>query len=783
MSKILYNGEFYNIVPTLRSSQTHYLVEGGKKILKEQAILCEHSENDIVKYGENDEYYGKIVEKEPIYKNGKIKYFVRNLLDDEPKNVGSIIEEEEDKTKKEICQTDIIKILKSEWQDIITAAKHTCQYNRMVKKSPIQLNFVIDVLKGILKLRSNLLTELSLRNKITKNDSFIAENILLNPYSFIQEEWQLFNYNKALMIENTLNLEIQPHIKCIAWIYSLIHSRNSLYYPEDEFEKNYEEAQFTIYKSAKVITKQALIEEEILVLKQIDGKRYITTPYLLKYEKSLGDTMISLYHEMPFQERIISDEEIEYYIRMFENDGDNRTILKENQRIAVKKAFKYQFVVITGFPGTGKTTILECIIFIRNELGLSKNISLSAPTGLAYNNMHRKLKKYELNTSASGTLHKVVFSSFPHINKKNKDADSSLSETSSNDDDMENEEKMETVNINITDEVSMMDIFMFKHLLDWAKKFNFQLIIAGDKNQLQSVGPGKVLHSIIDSGLFNENIVTLTEICRQGDGALLAAIKKMASGLTVRKSDFDNESLLFRLSRYFKKDKSLDSEKVLNLIDNYGLTKDNTKFLCYNSDVNKPINVTTLNGILQKKYNDSEEVIKCSSDRPIAYKIGDHIILKTNEIQTSKRKIRVWDRETEVYVEEYEYTDVYRANGDEAVILSQDEEKKTVNIFYKYNDDDGETTLQVNELYNSYDLSYALSVHKSQGSQCQNIVFMMDNTYNLNRPVIFTAISRAQEQCFVICNDEIDFVSVQRNQEEKVSLFLQEFIETEFEFI
>ena len=152
-------------------------------------------------------------------------------------------------------------------------------------------------------------------------------------------------------------------------------------------------------------------------------------------------------------------------------------------------------------------------------------------------------------------------------------------------------------------------------------------------------------------------------------------------------------------------------------------------------------------------------------------KIKDHIILKHNETQITKN----FDIKTNEYINIKEY----RANGDEAVIMKYNEEKQTVTLWYK-GTDDSETEISVKDLYEFYDLSYALTIHKSQGSQYDNIIFLIDDIYYLTKPVIFTGISRAKERCFII-SDMPDFIEVQKKEEEKISVFLQEFLETVIE--
>ena len=136
------------------------------------------------------------------------------------------------------------------------------------------------------------------------------------------------------------------------------------------------------------------------------------------------------------------------------------------------------------------------------------------------------------------------------------------------------------------------------------------------------------------------------------------------------------------------------------------------------------------------------------------FRVGDRIILTTNESQS------------DIYHKEH-----YRVNGDEAEITRI--EKDIVYIKYFGST---EHFISINSLYLSYQLSYALSVHKSQGSQYDNVVFILDNIYNIDKPVIFTAISRAKERCFVI--SEMDkFTKAQKIVNEKPSLFMKEFLE------
>jgi exodeoxyribonuclease V alpha subunit len=166
-----------------------------------------------------------------------------------------------------------------------------------------------------------------------------------------------------------------------------------------------------------------------------------------------------------------------------------------------------------------------------------------------------------------------------------------------------------------------------------------------------------------------------------------------------------------------------------------------------------------------------------NSNYKMNFKINDRVMLTTNTIQTCVvRNIVKPSKNT---------LKLFRANGDEAIILRYYYDKSTVLIKYLDDGDDIEeitTELSVQELKELYILSYAVTVHKSQGSQYENIVYIMgNNTFGITKKLVFTAISRAQQQCFVICNIR-NLVQVQQQKETKVSIFMKEFKSYSLEF-
>jgi hypothetical protein len=335
---------------------------------------------------------------------------------------------------------------------------------------------------------------------------------------------------------------------------------------------------------------------------------------------------------------------------------------------------------------------------------------------------------------------------------------------------------MDGIDLMIIDEVSMVDMLMFKQVLEYADTFNFQLILIGDINQLPSIGPGMVLENILNLEKFID-CVKLTDICRQSGGRLLDAIKKMSNGNEtdniVKKEDFDNETLHhIDINDVILSEIKLQ-EKIDELIKTNGFNQMNTKFICFNSTEKQPINTVLLNRILQEKYNGDSNVIP-NSNYNTDFKINDRVMLTSNIKQECSDNQFVRNK-----------TMIDRANGDEAIIIAYYPSRDVVLIKYLDCIDDTEEIyleLSVQEFKELYILSYAVTVHKSQGSQYENIVYIMGgNTFNITKKLVFTAISRAQQQCFVICDIE-EFIQVQQQKETKVSIFMKEFESYSLEF-
>jgi ATP-dependent exoDNAse (exonuclease V) alpha subunit len=587
--------------------------------------------------------------------------------------------------------------------------------------------------------------------KNTKNNHLEIKNIIINPFLFITEEYQLLTYDKADFICKEYNLMISDTTRLHAWSYCYFLKRNNSFYVLKSKYMN-DIVDFTTKKSICLDEKLINNINKTIIDKEINGNIYKTTLYLLNLEIKLTDLIIRMYYEE--EEKYTIDEVLINLIIKYEIN--NNIQFEREQKEAILNAIQYNFSVITGPPGSGKTEIIKCINYIfyslykNNKESLSpKNISLIAPTGLAFVNMSRTQRSEYYNDVISGTCHKVLYKTLCDCkshNYKNKYCIEC--------DKPENECKYYNSfpKVFIVDESSMMDTFLFRDLLINCDYYKAKLIIIGDPNQLPSIGPGIILNKIIESNLFH--VVSLTKIKRQKSGQLIRNIFKMTNDI-VTVTDCIDDTMIFLSTKQFVVNDQIKKQEIIKLIQNNNLTKENSKFISYYNE--KFLwNVINLNKLLQDIYNPKDNNKIPSTSRfiqPYTFRIGDKIIRCENDYSDEKNM---------------------RANGEEAIIISY-KNKKVIIQYSGKNDVDKHTYIDVEILYESFKLNYCTTIHKSQGSQYDNVVFIIQPGQNIiDKKSIYTAISRAREKCIIISNP-LDFVKLQtNNHNDKVSIFLEE---------
>jgi len=638
--------------------------------------------------------------------------------------------------------------------------------------------------------------------KSTGNEDLQIMNLLINPFNFITEETQYISYLTADKICIELKINIDFGLKCQKWsFWHIINAYKSFYAESKRF---YNDFRKFCHASNRRYNKYVKILNSVIQARRFNNCFYITTEYLYNYEKTFTGRFIDLCMTKPTD---YDENDIIKYMSEFEKSNYK---LEDRQKEAVIKSLTHNVSVITGYPGTGKTTIVECILFIIHKLNnhpinivpnktincdtqnniyyTNKYVSVLSPTGIAYVNIKDKctrkcasdfglrckcLRKCDerkcdelllFNPNISGTCYKRLHYTFPkilrHINK-NKYADN-YEDDDYEDDDYEDDDydKNETPipKYIILDEASMVDIFLFKNLIDCCSLFNCQLIIIGDPNQLPSIGPGEILNSIININLDYEicNVIKLTTIKRQDEGVLLENIKKMAEeSITI--SDFTDDSMKFiDINLFLNSNNKIDEIKITQFINDNNLNRANSKFLSFFNGESPQSqshfsNVVILNKLLQKNFNNHGDLLESPRNNfgliKYTFKTDDIIIRTLNDNSSNK----------------------YRANGEQARIVSEDKQHEIIEI--KYGDEDENEYISLSVLNNEFILGYALTVHKSQGSQYTNTIIFIDGEFVWNKQALYTAISRTKEKCFIIGNAS-DLIKIQQKKSSKISYFL-----------
>lgn len=398
----------------------------------------------------------------------------------------------------------------------------------------------------------------------------------------------------------------------------------------------------------------------------------------------------------------------------------------EMQREAVRSALRYGVMVITGGPGTGKTTIINGIIDIMHANGL--NVTLTAPTGRAAKRMSQVCK------CEAKTIHRLLEAGYSD--------DSSEMVFSINE-----ETPIET-DVIIVDETSMVDIILMHNLLKSIKQ-GTRLIFVGDVNQLPSVGPGNVLKDIIDSGVVK--VIRLTEIFRQAKESMIVLNAHAVNNgkypvCNVKDKDFYYASFPNAQDGY-EYILSLCSTRLPN---KYGYNSFDIQVLAASK---KGINgVYNLNSGLQELLNPPEPYKKEKSYGDVVFREGDKVMqIKNNyDITWTKSDGTVGDG-------------VF--NGDVGIIQKIDENIGTLEVLY---DDDKYVVYDSKEL-DEIDLAYCITVHKSQGSEFPVVVMpMYDVPYMLlNRNLFYTGITRARDLVVLVGREDIICKMVDNNRENK----------------
>ena len=409
-----------------------------------------------------------------------------------------------------------------------------------------------------------------------------------------------------------------------------------------------------------------------------------------------------------------------------------RIELDEKQQEAVREAVKNGLLVVTGGPGTGKTTTINAIIryFEMEEL----DICLAAPTGRAAKRM----------TEATGyeakTIHRLL-----ELSGGPEQAQESIRFE-------RNAQNPLEADVIIIDEMSMVDIFLMHALLS-AIVSGTRLILVGDVNQLPSVGPGSVLKDIISSGQFP--VVELVKIFRQASQSdIVVNAHKINQGIPVI---LDNKSRdFFFLKRY-------DANVIISIVITL-IQKKLPKYVeasPYEIQVITPmkkglLGVERLNVILQQYLNPPEAEKKEKEHGQGLFREGDKVMQIKNNYQLE------WEIRGNYGIPVEKGVGVF--NGDTGIIREINLFAETVTVEFEEKRFVEYSFKQLEEL----ELAYAITIHKAQGSEYPAVVIplLQGPKMLMNRNLLYTAVTRARK-CVTLVGDERTFFDMESNQMEQ----------------
>lgn len=471
-----------------------------------------------------------------------------------------------------------------------------------------------------------------------------------------------------------------------------------------------------------------------VVVKTIGGEESVFLPYMFRAEGECAKRLSSLIASVETPALLGLEERI----RLLEREL--KVELAPQQHEAVVTALTSGAMVITGGPGTGKTTILRFVIRLVEQAGLG--YELCAPTGRAAKRMA------EATQAEARTIHRMLGYGFD------------------NESFVKNEDDPVCADVIIVDEMSMVDVTLMRALLR-ATPPGARLVMVGDADQLPSVGPGNVLRDIIDSGVVP--VIRLTDIYRQAErGMIVENAHRINRGRLPE---------LFADCQDFRFEESGNAEEIIRRVialcsgvTNKLVTRDPAKDVQVLSPMKKgALGVAQLNARMQQALNPP-------TLKKREHKYGEAIFREGDKVMQTKNNYKIqWKRVCGGVVEE----GLGVFNGDLGTVIKIESEDQEMTVLFDDEREAGYDFTMLEELA----LAYAVTIHKSQGSEFPVVLMPLAGgpPQLLTRNLLYTAVTRAREQVYIVGRsksvyDMVDNAKV-RKRYSALRFFLEDFAE------
>ena len=472
-----------------------------------------------------------------------------------------------------------------------------------------------------------------------------------------------------------------------------------------------------------------LVLEKKLILKEIDNVEAVFLSTFYYTELNIARMLLELNIQTPEDDYIMG-------VKLDTIEKVTGVELDDLQKKAVVETQNNGISIITGGPGTGKTTTINAIIRMFEADGME--VSLAAPTGRAAKRM----------TEATGheakTIHRLLEIAGGAGDETPRDELSAKFGR--------NEQNPLETDVIILDEMSMVDTFLIHALLK-AVTIGTRIVFVGDVNQLASVGPGNVLRDMIQSEKFS--VVRLTKVFRQaGESGIVVNAHKINDGEQVKLDNSSNDFL------YIERE---NAQTALNATIGLMMSKlpDYVKAKPVDIQVLTPmrggiLGVNSLNEQLQKYINPADENKREKEIAGVTFREGDKVMqIKNNyQLEWEQRSAagRIYDTGTGIF------------NGDMGVITTINNVTNSMEVVF----DEDRYVIYDSKQAEELELAYAITIHKSQGSEYPAVIMPLVSGVPMlmTRNLLYTGVTRAKK-CVCIVGRKETFASMIKNQDQQ----------------
>lgn len=527
-----------------------------------------------------------------------------------------------------------------------------------------------------------------------------------NPYAFVCEEG--ISFERAEEISLNINTPDLFDYRCqAAVVYVVRHNLGNGHtcLPRTAVVKAATDFLECSEDTAEIAIDNALLGNQ-LISAEVNGKDFLFLPDIYQAETAIADRIKVMVNYPPRQTQIYASE-------IYAFEAAQGIEFDDKQRAAIEIAVNQGMLILTGGPGTGKTTTVKGIIALMKNRGM--NVALAAPTGRAAKRMT------ELTGCEAKTIHRLL-----EVEYKDGATEPSF---------VYNRKNKLDVDAVIVDELSMVDIKLFDSLLD-AIPMHARLILVGDKDQLPPVGAGNVLKDLTESGLIP--VVELEKIFRQAMKSLIVTnAHRVVKGEMpdMSRTDADSDFFLLKENAPYNASRKIVDLVTRRLPDRYGYDPlTDIQVLCPSRKGD--VGTENLNYLLQQRLNPADKSKAEIKHNGYTLRLGDKVMQIKNNYDVP------WFRANDSGMGVF--------NGDIGVLSRIDKANDILNVKF----DDREAMYSL-ESAKELELAYAMTVHKSQGSEFECVVMPVLATPQklAYRNLFYTALTRAKNLLVLIGNE------------------------------